>query len=146
MSKTKTFQLEFLREEQHLMLPTVTSIKLTQNLYDALFQYLVSDEQELLLKKFIAMLESHIKRRDRAPFSVPIADLEFLDEGLQELRLLNWVEVPVAVFELSLAENMVPEAYQDEVDKVLILLERLMVFSRPTDSNLIWIYPFLMVR
>ena len=142
----KNFRLDFVREEQHLMLPLVSSIKLTQNLYDALFQYLITPEQEVALKKFIDMLENHIKRKDRAPFSVPIAELEFLDEGLQELRLLNWMEIPVAVFQLTLDESIPAEDYEDELDTILVLLERVMVFSRPADSSLIWVYPFLLVR
>ena len=146
MPEPKKFRLDFIKEEQHLMLPTITSIKLTQNLYDALFQYLITDEQEVSLKKFIAMLESHIKRKDRSPFSVPIPELEFLDEGLQELRLLNWMEIPVAVFQLSLDEPNPTEDYPNELDNALSLLERITVFSRPTDSNLVWVYPFALVR
>ncbi|MCX5780120.1 MAG: hypothetical protein NTV45_04750 [Firmicutes bacterium] len=146
MSEPKKFRLDFLREEQHLMLPTITSIKLTQNLYDALFQYLITPDQEILLKKFIDMLESHIKRKDRAPFSMPVGELAFLDEGLQELRLLNWMEIPVAVFQLSLEDTVSADDYSDELDKVLSLLERLTVFSRSADNNLIWVYPLLLVR
>jgi hypothetical protein len=146
LPEPKNFKLDFIKEEQHLMLPTVTSIKLTQNLYDALFQYLITSEQEVYLKKFIDMLEVHIKRKDRAPFSRPIAELDFLDEGLQELRLLNWMEIPVAVFQLSLEETIPAEDYPDELERVLSLLERTMIFSRPADNNLIWVYPFALVR
>ncbi|MCX5779906.1 MAG: hypothetical protein NTV45_03620 [Firmicutes bacterium] len=146
MSEPKNFRLDFIREEQHLMLPTVTSIKLTQNLYDALFQYLITPDQEVLLKKFIDMLESHIKRKDRSPFSMPVTELAFLDEGLQELRLLNWMEIPVAVFQLSMDDTIPADDYSDELDKVLSLLERLTVFSRSADNNLIWVYPLLLVR
>lgn len=75
MAEPNKFSLKFIREEQqHLMLPTITSIKLTQNLHNALFQYILTEEKEALLKKFIEMLEKHIKRKD-APFSMPIADL-----------------------------------------------------------------------
>jgi hypothetical protein len=140
------FRLDFIREEQHLMLPTVTSIRLTQNLYDALFQYVITEEKESLLEKLIRMLESHIKRRDRAPFSVPVTDLEFLDEGLEELRLLNWMEVPVAIFQLTLDANIKEEDYQDELEKVLTWLEGLMIFSKPEDSMLIRVYPYVLVR
>lgn len=146
MSEPKNFRLDFIREEQHLMLPTVTSIKLTQSLYDALFQYLITPDQEVLLKKFIEMLESHIKQKDRAPFSRPVDELAFLDEGLQELRLLNWMEIPVAVFQLSMDDTIPADDYSDELDKILSLLERLMVFSRSGDNDLIWVYPLLLVR
>jgi hypothetical protein len=140
------YQLVHLREEQHLMLPTVTSIKLTQQLYDVLFQYLITDEQEVLLKKFIDMLEGHIKRKDRSPFSVPIADLSFLDEGLQELRMLNWMEIPVTVFQLTLDEDPNSPAYTDLLERCLDQLERIMVFSHRTESDLIWSYPYQLVR
>jgi len=141
-----SFRLDFIREEQHLMLPTITSIKLTQNLYDTLFQYVITEEKEALLKKVISMLESHIKRKDQAPFSMPIADLEFLDEGLEELRLLNWMEIPVAIFQLSLDPNIKEEDYANELDKVLTWLEGLMIFSRPEESLLLRVYPYVLVR
>ena len=146
MPVPNNIRLDFIREEQHLMLPTVTSIKLTQNLYDALFQYVITEEKEELLKKLIGMLESHIKRRDQAPFSMPVADLEFLDEGLEELRLLNWMEVPVAIFQLTLDANIKEENYADELEKVLTWLEGLMIFSRPEESMLIRVYPYVLVR
>jgi len=140
------FSLKFIREEQHLMLPTITSIKLTQNLYDALFQYVLTAEKEELLKKFIEILEKHIKRKDRAPFSMPIAELEFLDDGLDELRLLNWMEIPVAVFEIAWDEAVKADNYEEELEKVLSWLEGLMIFSHPADSNMIWVYPYALVR
>lgn len=146
MPEIANFKLEFIKEEQHLMLPTVTSIKLTQDLYDVLFQYLVTEEQEVLLKRFIDMMESHIKSKARAPFSRPVEELEFLDEGLQELRMLNWMEVPVAVFKLVLDENIAAEDSDPAVEGITDLLERIAVFSQPDDGDLIWIYPYLMVR
>lgn len=146
MSAPQQFKLDFLRTEQHLMLPTITSIKLTQNLYDALFQYIISEETEELLKRFIGLLEDHIKRKDRTPFSLPIADLEFLDEGLQELRLLNWMEIPVSVFEISLDENIEADKYEDEMEIVLSTLEGLMIFSRPSNKSTLWVYPYVLVR
>lgn len=146
MPEITDFSLEFVKEEQHLMLPTVASIKLTQNLYDVLFQYLISEEQEAKLKRFIDMLEAHIKRKDQAPFSMPIAELEFLDEGLEELRLLNWMEVPVAVFRLSLPAEVAETDYPDAVELTLGMLDRLMVFSHPAEGDLIWVYPYLLVR
>jgi hypothetical protein len=124
------------------MIPTVTSIVLTQNLYDILFQYLVTEEKEEKLKKIIGMLEAHIKRKDRAPFSMPIASLEFLEEGLEELRMLNWMEIPVCVFDVSFDDNMDEDALQSVFNR----LEEYMIFSRPENSNLIWVYPYQLVR
>lgn len=146
MPVPNNFRLDFIREEQHLMLPTITTIRLIQNLYDTLFQYVITEEKEELLKKVIGMMESHVKRKDQAPFSMPIAELEFLDEGLEELRLLNWIEIPVAIFKLSLDANIKEEDYADELDKVLTWLESLMIFSRPEDSMMIRVYPYVLVR
>ena len=144
MSAPAGFDLKFVREEQHLMLPPLTPFRLTQSLYDALFQYILTKEQETLLQKFIDMLEEHIKRKDQTPFSVPIEDLEFLDEGLQELRLLNWSEIPVAVFELVLPESQGTDL--ETIEPISDLLTRLTIFKRPAGSSLIWVYPYTMVR
>lgn len=142
MSETAKFQLRFLNQEQHLMLPTVTSIIITQNLYDILFQYVITEEKEAKLKEFIKMLESHIKSKSSGPFSRSLSDLEFLDEGLQELRLLNWMEVPVTVFEIEI-EGITEEndTYEEELGKILDLLEQLIIFNRPKDSSQIYVYP-----
>lgn len=145
MSAPTGFDLKFVREEQHLMLPPLTPFRLTQSLYDALFQYILTKEQEEKLQKFIDMLEEHIKRKDQTPFSVPIQELAFLDEGLQELRLLNWSEIPVAVFELVLPES--GDAGQEEtIEPISDLLTRLTIFKRPVGSSYIWVYPYTMVR
>ncbi len=146
MPELKNFKLTLLRQEQHLMLPTVTTIVLTQNLYDILFQYLITEEKEEKLKKIIGMMEAHIKRKDQAPFSMPISALEFLDEGLEELRMLNWMEIPVAVFQISLDDNIAKDCYEDELEKILNGMEELMIFSRPEQSDLIWVYPYQLVR
>ncbi|NLO03398.1 MAG: hypothetical protein GX126_13950 [Bacteroidales bacterium] len=135
--KNKPFSLEFLGQEKHLLLPNVTSIILTQNLYDILFQYVISEEKEEQLKLFINMLETHIKSKSRAPFSVPLSDLEFLDEGLQELRLLNWMEVPVSVFRVSLPEDASEEDYENTFD----LLKEIFTFNRKVNTSDIYIYP-----
>lgn len=146
MPGINNFSLNFIREEPHLMLPTVASIKLTQNLYNTLFQYVLTPEKEKLLKNFIEMLESHIKRKDKAPFSKPITELDFLDDGLQELKLLNWVEVPVAIFEISLADVNDAQEQETVLEEVLTHLEGLMIFSRPAQNNIIWVYPYVLVR
>ncbi len=133
----KPFTLEFLTSETHLLLPNVTSIILAQNLYDVLFQYVISPEKEEQLKTFIDLLETHIKSKSRAPFSLPLSELAFLDEGLQELRLLNWMEVPVALFRLSLPED----ASEDDHENIREFLKQLFTFKNKADSNDIYIYP-----
>lgn len=135
--QTKPFNLEYISEEKHLLLPNVTSIILTQNLYDVLFQYVISAEKEEQLKSFINLLETHIKSKSRAPFSIPVDDLAFLDEGLQELRLLNWMEVPVSVFRISLPADASEEDYENTYE----FLKGIFVFNKKTDSNDIYVYP-----
>jgi len=145
MPDPQSFNLKYLRTEPHLVLPTVTSIKLTQNLYDVLFQYVISADTEILLKRFIDLMEGHIKSKARSPFSRPVSELEFLDEGLQELRLMNWMDMPVSVFELTLNENVDQDNFESEMDNVLSVLEGVMIFSRPAGTNLLWVYPYLSV-
>lgn len=141
MQETTRFNLRFLNQEQHMMLPTVTSIIVTQNLYDILFQYVITKEKEEKLKDFIEMLESHIKSKSSGPFSRSLSDLEFLDEGLEELKLLNWMEVPVSVFEIEI-EGIAEDnpAYEEELGKIFDLLEQLIIFNRKPNSNLIYVY------
>lgn len=136
MTNIPQFDLKFIKQEQHLMLPGVTSIILTQNLYDILFQYVISPEKEEKLKIFIEKLETHIKSKSRAPFSMPLSDLAFLEEGLQELRLLNWLESPVAVFEMQLSEQA-DEAAMENID---LLLENLFTYKKKENSNQLYVY------
>ncbi len=138
MQETKKFQLNYLNPEQHIMLPNTTSIILVQNLYDILFQYVIDPEKEAQLKYFIEKLESHIKSKPRAPFSMPVSELEFLGEGMQELKLLNWLESPVSVFEVILSEEC--ENVEEEMDKIYDLLADLFTFNKKPNSNLIYVY------
>ena len=133
----KPFKLEFLASEPHLLRPNVTSIILAQNLYDVLFQYAISPEKEEMLKSFINLLETHIKSKSRAPFSIPLADLAFLDEGLQELRLLNWMEVPVSLFRLVLPADAGEDDYENTYD----FLKEVFTFNKKPDTHDIYVYP-----
>jgi len=139
VKETKNFHLKFINQEKHLLLPNVTSIILVQNLYDMLFQYVITKEKEEKLKDFIQLLESHIKSKSRAPFSMPLSELEFLNEGLQELKLLNWMELPVSVFEITLDEGK--DNDEDEIEKILDLLQNIITYNRKKDSNIIYVYP-----
>lgn len=135
--QTKPFNLEYISEEKHLLLPNVTSIILTQNLYDVLFQYVISAEKEEQLKSFINLLETHIKSKSRAPFSIPFSELAFLDEGLQELRLLNWMEMPVSLFHVSLPADASEEDYESTYE----FLKGIFVFNKKAGSHDIYVYP-----
>lgn len=140
------FQLNFIKQEQHLMLPRTSSIILTQNLYDILFQYVITPEKEAKLDNFIKILENHIKSKAEAPFSLPVTELEFLEEGLDELKLLNWAEIPVAVFQVNLDACLDKESYEDEIEKIINLLESLMTVRRYSGSDLVYVYPSSLVR
>lgn len=140
------FQLNFIKQEQHLMLPRTSSILLTQNLYDILFQYVITPEKEEKLNYFINLMKTHILSKANAPFSMPISELEFLDEGLEELRLLNWTEMPVSIFQISLDACLNKDAYDEEVEKATALLESLMIIRRYKDSDLVYVYPSNLVR
>ena len=141
-----SFYLTYLRREQHLMLPRVSSILLAQNLYDVLFQYAITPEKEEKLEYFIGLLEDHIKTQAQAPFSRSIQDLEFLDDGLRELKLLNWTEVTVSIFELHLQEEMDAEQQEDAFTEVVNMLESYMICKREPDSNLLYVYPSNLIR
>ncbi|NLJ72968.1 MAG: hypothetical protein GX333_08160 [Syntrophomonadaceae bacterium] len=141
MSNLKSFQLKFVREERHFLLPTVKTIIIAQNLYDILFQYVINPEREENLRLFLNKLETHIKSKSKAPFSIPYSELEFLEEGLQELRLLNWIELDVAVCEL-----IVEDADEEDVENILEFLENYLMFNKVENTNHIYIYPDELIR
>lgn len=139
MKKDNEFGLDFVKLENHYLLPRLTSIVLTQSLYEMLFQYVITPEKEKKLKEFIALLEGHVKSKSRSPFSIPATDLEFIGEGLQELKLLNWIEVPVAEFTIRLEESTADSS--ERLEQVLEFLEKILVFNRKGESNTIYVYP-----
>jgi len=146
LEKTKKFRMNFISREKHLRLTNVSSIIVVQKLYEILFQYAISKEKEAKLKKFIDLVESHIKSKSAAPFSMPISELAFLDEGLEELKLLNWMEIPVSIFEIEIDGPEDGEELEAELEKVLELLEEAMILKRKADSRQIYVYPLAMTR
>lgn len=139
-SKVKPFRLEFVEQQTHLRLPTVTSILVVQNLYDILFQYLISEKEEERLKLLIERMETHIKSKSQAPFSLPLEELEFLGEGLEELKLLNWMEVSVTKFNISFYETDA-DSREDDLEAVMVFLEDIMTVKRIADSSYVYVYP-----
>jgi hypothetical protein len=125
------FSLHFQGWEQHVCLPRYTPFILTQNLYDLLFQYVIDPVHEQNLQAFIARLEAYVKSKSRTPFSVPKKELVFLQEGLNELKLLNWVEIPVAVFRLDAGVD---------ADTVWKELEKLMNCAYRPENELLYVY------
>lgn len=144
MSQLYPFTVHYLEQEKHLVLPTVTSIVLVQNLYDALFQYVLTPEQEKNLESFIKRLEAHIKKKSRAPFSMPVMELEFLGDGLEELRLLNWMELPVLRFSVALEDDKALSAEQEEeiMEKIMESFQDYMIISRIENSRVFFSYPY----
>jgi hypothetical protein len=136
MQDIPAFQLKYLGQEEHLLLPNVTSVRVVQHLYDVLFQYAITPEEEERLKSFISLMEAHIKSKPKAPFSMPLSQLEFLDEGLQELKLLNWMQLPALLFEIVTESDD-----EEELEKIIRLLESMLTFNRQKESNLIYVYP-----
>lgn len=142
MSEIPDFSLHFKKRELHLMLPEVTSILLTQNLYDILFQYVITPEKEEKLKNFIKIVETYIKSKPRGPFSLPLAELEFLGEGLDELKLLNWRQVPVSTFDIIPTLPADQPDFPEELDNICNYLQSIIVFNRcSNNTSQIYVYP-----
>jgi hypothetical protein len=142
MQEAPKFSLRFIQQENHLMLPEVTSILLTQQLYDILFQYVITPEKEKQLEDFIKILEQYIKSKPSGPFSLPVSELEFLEEGLQELKLLNWREIPVSLFEIVLEQALDGEnAYAEQLESVFDLLKTLTVCNPGKTVGQVYVYP-----
>ncbi|HZK43690.1 MAG TPA: hypothetical protein VFC73_05310 [Syntrophomonadaceae bacterium] len=139
-TKKQSFKIEYIRNEKHLLLPNVTSIIIAQNIYDILFQYVVTPEREEKLKLFLSKLEAHIKSKSRSPFSIPYLELEFLEEGLQELKLLNWIEMDVAVCEVLI------DGDEEILEATLEMLENYIMFNRVSNTNTIYVYPSNLIR
>jgi len=139
MQELPGFELKFIQIEEHLLLPNVTSIKVVQHLYDVLFQYAITEEYEQKLKVFISRLEEHIKQKLQIPFSMPLSDLQFLDEGLEELRLLNWMQQPLARFEIIFTDKI--ENEDEALETVLDKLQNYLNFKRVANSKELLVFP-----
>ena len=136
-----SFNLKFIREETHMVMSTIATIVITQTLYDILFQYAISEEKEHKLEIMIKKLEAHIKSKVRAPFSMSIEELSFLDDGLEELRLLNWAEVPILIFAVETAGDPLDE---EGWEKLTEKLNRVITFSHyKKEEQLIKVFPLV---
>lgn len=144
LPKDNLFTLKLLREEKHLALPTITSLVLVKEIHDVLYQYLVDEEKERLLNMFLDKLKRHMSREKEGngPFSVPIEELKFLEqEGLDELKYMNWLEIPVYVFEIAHQMDTSDERYPEYLETVYSVLDELFVYNRIPGTNLINVYP-----
>ncbi|QGT99032.1 hypothetical protein SYNTR_0439 [Candidatus Syntrophocurvum alkaliphilum] len=138
----ENFGIKFIRKETHLALPTVTSIRLAQNLYDILFQYVINEEKESKLQEFIALLESHIKSKADGPFSIPISEISFLEDGLEELKLLNWMEVSVWIAEIIPDTDV--DASLEYYENVFSSLSDYVKYKKISDNRIL-LYPYSLI-
>ncbi|ADI01090.1 MAG TPA: hypothetical protein GXX39_09595 [Syntrophothermus lipocalidus] len=144
LTKDNLFTLKLVRQENHLALPTITSLVLVKEIHDVLYQYLVDEEKERLLNTFLDKLKRHMTREKEGngPFSVPVEELRFLEqEGLDELKYMNWLEIPVYVFEVALNVDSSDEKYEEYVETVFSILDELVVYNRVPGTNLVNVYP-----
>ena len=146
LEKDNLFELKFLREERHLSLPNLTSLVLIKEIHDILYQYLVSAEKERLLNAFLDRLKAHVAREregyGNGPFSIRIDELQFLEnEGLQELKYMNWVEVPVYVMEIKPKYDPEDERYPEYEETLNYVLEELLIYNWAPEPNIIYAYP-----
>ena len=135
------FSLEYLRKETHLVLPRYSPYIITEQIYDLLFQYVLTPEREILLKNFIQKLEAYIKSRPEAPFSISLEALSFLGEGWQELKFLNWAEIPVSVFAAHFPENL----SEEEKEKQIAEIHHLILVNYEPETQIFYAYPRGMV-
>ncbi|MGE5404130.1 MAG: hypothetical protein ACM3PP_04240 [Candidatus Saccharibacteria bacterium] len=134
------FNLRYIGQEQHLMMPRLTTITTTQALYDILFQYVMTPEKEEKLISFIDRIRRHFDANTyrNTPFSLPEDELAFLeDEGLEELKLMCWQPIPVHVFDLEINAAEGSLQFQEYVDLAENLLAELFVFNWRGPSQII---------
>ncbi|MGE5371395.1 MAG: hypothetical protein ACM3QZ_05330 [Solirubrobacterales bacterium] len=137
-----SFELRYKGQEDHLMMPPLTKLMVAQSLYDILFQYLLTPEMEQKLQAFTKKIEAYLdtKTYRQTPFSIPVQELAFLDEGLEELKMLCWVPLPVHIFEVTIPGAGADEAGQAARDEAERILADLFVFNWRGDSEII-VYP-----
>ncbi|MGE5416264.1 MAG: hypothetical protein ACM3UZ_05795 [Acidobacteriota bacterium] len=134
------FTLRYIGQEQHLMMPRLTTITTTQALYDILFQYVLTPEKEEKLISFIDRIRRHFDANTfrSTPFSLPEEELTFLqEEGLEELKLMCWQPILVRVFELEINAPEGSPQHQEYSDLTEHLLDELFVFNRRGQSQIL---------
>jgi len=140
-----SFKLEWGGSEEHWMLPELTALVSVQSLYDILFQYLITEEKEKLLTAFTRKVEYYLTQRrtglGNAPFSVPVSELEFLEEGIEELRYLQWHKVPV--YQVKVFNNNGDTPSPQEWDAIELVLGTTLIYNRVSadDYGSIYVFP-----
>lgn len=141
----KGFLLEWGDSEEHWMLPELTALVSVQGLYDILFQYLITEEKEKLLTAFTQKVEYYLTYRrtglGNGPFSVPVDELAFLEEGVEELRYLQWHKVPV--YQVKVLNNNGGTPSPQEWDNIEQVLGTTLIYNRISsdDYSSIYVYP-----
>ncbi|MGE5544309.1 MAG: hypothetical protein ACM3UW_04985 [Bacillota bacterium] len=121
------------------MMPALTKLVVTQSLYDILFQYVLTPEKEQKLLDFINRIQSHLSDNAyrNTPFSVPVEEMRFLEEGLEELKLLCWQEVPVHIFEIGFSVPESSPEFESVKDQVDLILSDLFVYNWQGENRIL---------
>ncbi len=133
------FNMKFLGKEDHLMMPSLTKLVVTQTLYDILFQYVFTPEKEQKLLDFINRIRTHMSDNAyrNTPFSVPVNEMQFLEEGIEELKLLCWQVVPVYVFEIEFSVPVSSSEFEAVKDQVDLVLSDLFVYNWQGENRIL---------
>ncbi|NLB17287.1 MAG: hypothetical protein GX825_00770 [Syntrophomonadaceae bacterium] len=131
--------MKYIGKEDHLMMPPLSKLVVTQALYDMLFQYVLTPEKEKNLLDFINRIEVHQKSNQyrSTPFSLPVEELQFLEEGIEELKLLCWQLVPVHIFEIDIPALPSSEDYDKAKDQIEQILTDLFVFNWQGENQIL---------
>ena len=133
------FNMRYLGKEDHLVMPPLTKLVATQALYDMLFQYVLTPEKEQKLLDFINRIHAHLSDNAyrNTPFSVPVAEMQFLEEGLEELKLLCWQVMPVHVFEIEYSVPVSSPDFEPIKDQVELILSDICVYNWQGDDRIL---------
>lgn len=133
------FNMKYLGKEDHLMMPSLTKLVVTQTLYDILFQYVFTPEKEQKLLDFINRIQAHMSDNAyrNTPFSIPVSEMQFLEEGLEELKLLCWQVVPVYVFDIEFSVPLSSPEYEAVKDQVELVLSDLFVYNWQGENRIL---------
>lgn len=136
------FAMKYVGQEEHLMAPPISKLFLAQSLYEVLFQYILDADMEEKLQAFTKKVEAHLDTKTfrKTPFSVPMEEVAFLDEGLSELKLLMWQKIPVFIFEVDIPVALDNPAYEAAKEAVERVFNELFVYVWRGEKEIL-VYP-----
>jgi len=131
--------MRYLGKEDHLVMPPLTKLVATQALYDMLFQYVLTPEKEQKLLDFINRIQTHLSDNAyrNTPFSIPVEEMQFLGEGLEELKLLCWQVMPVYVFEIEYSVPVSSPDFEAAKDQVELVLSDIFLYNWQGDHRIL---------